>query len=180
MKRVIALTLVMGCIFLGETGLPKPGEITTEYDELEDLETSSMFPRILKGGESGTGYLSLGAFWTGEPNTLGEFALLISYRSDDWMFIDREKPLVLLIDGDRMELPLLTTPSSDVLSEGTVIENALYAIYPEQLKTIIVADSVKLRVYGKHSRDRVFGSKNFEDLQNFYKQLAAPYVEGSF
>lgn len=147
-----------------------PGYISVKQDEFTGLQTVFMTPRAM-GAVSGSlgGTISIGCMKIGKPGTQGIISLWVSYQDDDWMFIDHDSPLDLLIDAERISLELLSSPST-YIGSGYVTESANYRITPEEFKKIAFANEVKVRIHGKGYRDRYFTASNFDDFKKFYTE----------
>lgn len=99
------------------------------------------------------------------------YFLDLVYRSDKWIFIDKELPATLIVDGNHIYIDKTDLIVEDVLYDGTIKETATVYIDKSLIKSLSQAKSIKIRINGKHYFDTDFKQKNIVALKDFCRRM---------
>lgn len=92
----------------------------------------------------------------------------IEYVADSWLFIDKERPASLLIDGELYHLPQSFYDASDVQYGGNISEIVRVMTDKQFIHKIASAGEIIFRLNGdKYYREAKFQPRNFTAIQNF-------------
>ena len=97
------------------------------------------------------------------------YFLSITYWDNDWLFIDSDESLALLVDGKKITLQTNGIPVRNILSGDLIQEAIPYPVSSDLLKKICFANEVKIKISGKRSIKRQLTKENLANLQQFYK-----------
>lgn len=107
---------------------------------------------------------------TGEKHWLLE----VEYRADDWIFIESEESLFLLIDGEVTSLSTTRSlKSSEIIYGGRIEERAVYPVSgPEFYTKIGNAGTVSIKINGdNYYIERELSDRNKEFFNRFYNHI---------
>ena len=101
-----------------------------------------------------------------------KYSLIVVYDASNWIFIEDGESLILLVDGKRMGFE--GDGSWNHRDIGGILginERAWYDINLEQLRAIINAKEVRVKVVGsQYYVERIFSENNFKNFRDFYNQ----------
>jgi hypothetical protein len=108
-----------------------------------------------------------------EESTL--ITLALTYNNSSWLFIERGKSLIFLLDGtERIEVASEkgSIGNRTVVSGEEISEGAVYPVKMAFFEKIINAKKVKVRIKGENSYiDTVFTKENFDKTKWFYEDV---------
>jgi len=144
----------------------------TIYRKEYNILSSDNISSSLFGGTVSLGLQKL-EFDKNKYDGIVAYSLILSYQHTDCIFIEKGESLILLIDGERLGFEGDGSRNNrDVRYGGDIKEIAWYYITPEQIKMIMNAKEVKVRIRGsQYFAERHFNSNNFEIFRYFYNRF---------
>jgi hypothetical protein len=96
-------------------------------------------------------------------------SLVLTYRSEEWLFIEGKRPLVLLIDGTRKEFSgEMNSSQRDVRGSTGVVERMLCEIQRETISALCTARLVRGALFGSKGQcEFTLTRENIERLISF-------------
>jgi len=103
------------------------------------------------------------------------YSLIARHVGTEWLFIEEGETLILLVDGERTGFSGDGSSSHrEVTDGGRVEEKAWYNISPGQIKQIIEAKEVRVKLKGKTwNREGIFRPSGIQAFRTFYTEYIA-------
>lgn len=109
-------------------------------------------------------------------DSVNVYSLLVGYSADNWMFLEAGESLQFLVDGEKVSLRTIATPSRDVVRRGGIYETAFYRLTPELVYSLASAKTVKMRLVGtKHIHDVDLSREASCGLARFYTEAVSTH-----
>ena len=148
-------------------------QLSTRRDDFNQYNQWRMENNLL----AGAGFLSSANMYLGATKTTwdsGEtqYLLAVTYRADNWLFIEDGNSLRLIIDGEQVEYSGDGSSAyRNVLSGGRIHERAFYKVTPAQIRRIAEALEIRVRLEGNQFyAERIFSPLNIERFRAFVQQ----------
>lgn len=151
---------------------PEQYKHASNYDEFEKVQVDLLYGNYARRASDVRYNLQFNLGVTKPLNMQKKiYRVMLEYSAENWMFIDKNRPMILLIDNERFELKSAREEvSRKVRTLGTVTESCSYEIDKEMLFKIFRAKSVKFKIYGDNIADGFLSAKNIENLKRFIQE----------
>jgi len=169
---LIVLMAVSSLLLVDCTTSPvSPYKVITTHDKSDFYTADSMTGNLLGGRLNH----ELNAARVSAKDGTVHYALGVYYYGTNWMSIKPGESLILLIDGEQINVKGQGSQSyRKTLENGMVSELAKYAVTPKLLKKIASAKQVKVKIIGSDLvAEKYFTKTNFEN----FKQFVNDYVK---
>lgn len=143
-------------------------EIAVLNNYVDILNQTDVLEQVLVG--TGNKHLKVNCTYNPDKNS-DEITLVVEYWGSDWIFIRGGESLILIIDGEKINLSGTGSDNfRDIGKDGSnVKEFSFYQISKDLFKKITYANEVKLKVIGdKGNILAKFNENNFNIYKNFY------------
>jgi len=166
-KMMIRFSLVLIVIFpLGAASAQVGGEylIKVSYDEFEGMETISSYNNYLPGGMG----VALNPVRITSDSGFVKYSFVVTYTGRDWIFIGEGETLFFLVDGERMPYSGLGSGRFRQIEGGFVREAAFYDLLLVDMRKIVEADVVKVKIKASQQRiERQLSQRNLDNIREF-------------
>ncbi|MCX6143154.1 MAG: hypothetical protein NTZ35_08035 [Ignavibacteriales bacterium] len=143
-------------------------ELGTEVDKFENRKTNYLHFNFLPS-KYGVASIAFDLQRIDVDDRIMSYSIIIRYVHADWLFIEQGESLVLLIDGRRIGFTSEGSSNHrEVLSGGSVLEEAQYAVDYSTLQMLAHASRIEMKIVGdRYYVTREFEKSNFDNLRNF-------------
>jgi hypothetical protein len=122
--------------------------VESRHDEFEGTTSYSSAEIWLREPSDGSEY-SMKAYSVALKTGGTAYEFLVMYVGREWIFIEKDAPMLLLVDGQKVSLIPSGTPTRDIFSSsGRVFEEHLYRLSAATMAQIARANTVKIRISG--------------------------------
>lgn len=146
-------------------------QVRTTHDEFDGYTKNTLQVNELSGGTFGANiHLLVQRFETKEGKVL--YHLIVYYWGENWLFIQEDESLILLVDNERIGFTGDGSSSHRNASGSGVREYAYYETTAEVIKKIAEAGEVKVKIIGSQLYcERHFSDHNFNNFRKFIAQF---------
>ncbi len=149
--------------------------VKTTHDDFEGFTINEMALNNLSGGVPFVGAaIGLQAQRFESKEGVVDYNVIVRYASESWLYIENGESLILLVDGESLNLSgegSLSHREVQNIGKVFVVEHAWYKISPENLKKIASASEVRIKLIGtNHFEKRHFSEKNLKKFKEFVEE----------
>jgi hypothetical protein len=174
MKKELWLILVLAGLLAGCETTP-PADVVARTDEMTGLQQHLITDNIIEDPTQSDSLLWLNASQLYTYRGVAKYYLEARFQArPERGLIEISPGQSLTVTADGVPIRLTGPGSAKFRKEkyGTVIETAVYSVDFSQMDQISKAKEVRVRVSGaKGFVERQFAAKNFENFQEFVKQV---------
>lgn len=144
-------------------------ELTRQIDKFTGDTIVRMENNKIEWGMTSTDMIQCNAIKVTDKQDVTNYYLQVSYWGKDWIFINEENSLDLLIDNISYHFNTYGRVARDVQT-GSITEVATYLVTIELLKKIASSKNVEMRLNGqKGNKERIFDIDNISRFAEFVK-----------